>query len=71
DSLVSSISIAEREVEPGAMVGSTACEGNSDAQYGTAGRQKKIGVHPIPHGTGNFALKPGLNCSVFVNTRGS
>jgi hypothetical protein len=39
----------------------------SDAQYGTAGRQEKIDTAGFAEVDGNFALKPGLNCSVFMN----
>src|SRR3954470_22046568 len=65
DSLVSSISIVEREVGTVAMCASSAGgRSKSGGQYGTAERQKKIGWPGIAGATRNFRLKPRLITSV-------
>src|ERR1700754_4043257 len=64
DSLLSSISISEREEGPEAMCHPLrkAARGR---QYGTAGERKKIERPDRGKDCGNFPLKPALVCGVF------
>src|ERR1700687_5124205 len=62
DSLLSSISIAEREGEPEGIADVIRCEEPfSDHQYGTAVPGKKASRGPFGAGLGDFGAKPGLD----------